>query len=353
MSIRAEYRLRQWVRLAASSVGTPRVSFALLALAAVYLAAASVWARVAPGDGAHALATSSAFGALAVALVLDALVSLGRARPREGSAGESSRPRPLAPSRSSSLLLRGAYLLAALAFTASWLARDVATLRVAAGEEATGAPEQLVAREPPRRFSPGPFAARFVVEAISGRPAPDGRTGHVEVTVRRPDGSRGVATPTRPLWFGWGRFLVPERTGLAVECELRVEGGATLESAIAKLDLLPPGRRESIRLATIPHRILVRVRPGVEPDAADPPALEVAVHRGKLAVASGLVAPGRGLPFEGLVLQIPRVHRWVEFRMIRDPGLGIAALAALLAVVGLALRIVGRAGVGPEPTRAS
>ena len=61
MSIRAEYKLRQWVRLAASSVGTPRVSFALLVLAAVYLAAASVWARVAPGVGAHALATSYAY----------------------------------------------------------------------------------------------------------------------------------------------------------------------------------------------------------------------------------------------------------------------------------------------------
>src|SRR6266508_3005993 len=100
MSARLELAVRGALRGVASRIGTAPVSLSLLALAALYLGAWIAWGRLGTPECAQAL-------------------------------------------------VRGGQALIALAFVASLLSRDRLELRVAEGEEFTGAPEQFAGRDPP------------------------------------------------------------------------------------------------------------------------------------------------------------------------------------------------------------
>lgn len=340
MSARVELAVRRVLRAVLSPVGTPAVSLALLALAVAYLAAAALWRRLGSPEGAHALATSLAFQALGAALVLDAAVALFRALPlverpggRVGIAATDRRG-------AGGLLLRAGYAFLALGFVASILARDRLLFRVAEGEVLEPSPEQLVARDPPRSMSPGPFPLALVLEPLPPEAPGDGRSG-LAATLSGEGGARHRASTWGPAWFGWGRYLRPVRAGWAIRCELSVEDGAVVDAAFAKLDLLPAGRWDGLRFQAAPHRLHLRIPAGADPAAARTPPLEGAVHRGRLLVAEGAVGPSRALAFEGLAIRVPEARRWIELEMIRDPGIPLAVLGALAALAGLALR--GRA----------
>jgi hypothetical protein len=313
-------RLELLLRSALARLGTAAVSAPLVLLAIVYVAVAEAWTRLGSAAAARALVGSPAFAALALGLGLDAAARVARATRRDG--GETGE------GRVGRMVLAGAQALAALAFVATITARDRLVVRLAAGEEYTGALEQFVDRDPPRPLSPGPMARKFLVTEVR---APSG--GVDQVALALPGGShrtlrRGIAS-----WFGWGRFLRPVRAGRAVRYEVVNEAsGANAESAFAKLDLAPGGAPGVIRLANVPYRIHLRAAPDA-PDGS--PRVAASVYRGALRVAEGPAdAP---LRFEGLTVRFPEWRWWVDVEMLRDPGIPLAILAALAAGIGAAL----------------
>ncbi|HSN91976.1 MAG TPA: hypothetical protein VLS93_12170, partial [Anaeromyxobacteraceae bacterium] len=314
----------------------------LLALAAVHVAAAAIWRRLGTAEGAHAFATSFAFRALGAALLLDAAVALLRALPLAERPG--GRVALVLPDRrgAGGLVARAGQALVALGFVASLLARDRLVFRVAEGETFEASPEQLVERDPPRSMSPGPFPVRLAVEPLPAEAPGDGRAG-LEATLADDGGERRRASARFPAWYGWGRFLRPVRSGWAVRWELAAPGGGLLDTAFAKLDLVPEGRWDELRLQASPHRVHLRLAPGAAQGAGRPPPLEAVVHRGRLLVAAGAVGPAEALAFEGLAFRVPEARRWVELEMVRDPGIPLALLGAAAVLAGLALR--GRAKV--------
>lgn len=313
----------------------------LLVLAAGYLATASAWLHLGPRDGAARLVGSFAFQGLAAALLIDAVVAGLRAVPvRVADAGGVRLRRPTV-AEVGALLLRAAYLLVGLAFAASLLARDVFVIRLAEGEDATGAPEEFVDREPPRPLSPGPFPVSLTVTRVEGALRPDGRVDGLRVRTRGADGSVRTLRPWTPLWLGWGRFLVPARAGYAPRYLIARENGAPIESIFVKLDLLPAGTFQEVHAAELPHRIVFALAGGASL-AGDEPALVASVVRGRLRVGEGPVGAGRAVHVDGLVLTVPEVRRWAELRMVRDPGIPILGFALLLAGAGAALSAASR-----------
>ena len=336
MSARLELAVRGALRGVASRIGTAPVSLSLLALAALYLGAWIAWGRLGTPEGAHALVTSYAFGALAAALVIDAAVALTRVLPLEIT--PEGRVHLLAGRGSlAAALVRGGQALIALAFVASLLSRDRLELRVAEGEEFTGAPEQFAGRDPPRRMSPGPFPIAFTVEQVEARLGQDGGVDRARATIDVKGGGRERVGGAWPLWRGWGRFLLAEDAGLALRWELARKSGTVIDTAIVKLDLLPPGKIDGLRLAGAPHRVYVELLAAPLRGPPAVPPLRASVYRGKLLVAQGDVAPGGEIEFEGLVLRFPEARGWVALGMVRDVGIPLAMLGAALAALGLAV----------------
>ena len=346
MSGDLELSVRRAVRQGASRVGTPPASLGLLALAAIYLLAWAAMARLRSPEAAAALGTSWAYDLLAVALVLDAAVMALRRLPLE-IMPEGKLRLVVVRATVARLLVATGYLVVALAFTASLLSRDRFELRVAEGEEFTGAREQFVGRDPPRRMSPGPFTGQFTPEQVGVR---FDRAGVVEgpVATLRFTGGRGARVgPRDPVWRGWGRFLTADDAGITLRYEIAAKGGGVLDSAFAKLDLFPAGKTDSIRSSVVPHRIYLELAdevPGAPPAA---PALHAAIYRGKLLVAEGEIAPGGELEFEGLVVRFPEARAWVQLGMVRDTGIPLAVIGAVVAAVGW---VLGLRRMAQEPS---
>ena len=341
MSIELEYRLRRSLRALLGKVGTPASAFALLGLAAVYLVASGLWARQGAREAEGALVGSFAFEVLAAALVLDAIASVLRGVPLGTDATGRLVLRAPTLAEGGGLLQRLAYLLAGLAFVASLYSRDVLTLRVAEGEtaDATAQAGQFVDRDPPRRFSPGPFPVSFEEERVRGVLREDGSVDGLSVEVRGAGARSRTSSRLGPLWEGWGRWLVPSRAGFALRYSIAVEGGGVLDSAFVKLDLLPEGTFQEVRSEVVPHRLVLAIPPGAG-RPGDRPALSAVVLREGLVVGEGPLDGGGAIRFDGLVLAVPEVRRWVEFRMIRDPGLPLLGIGLLLAVAGALARYI-------------
>ncbi len=335
MWAKAELRLRD----ALAHVGTAPVSLSLLALAAGVVATIEAWTRAGSAEGVHAFATSLACQSIAGALLIDAAVALGRVLSLEASGAGRVRF-ALERRNAAPIALRSAQMVAALAFVASLAGRERFDVRIAEGEAFTGGPEQLVLRDPPRPFSPGTAGIQGAVKEV--RAAAAEGAGTVALLVA--GGGLRTASSASPIWLGWGRFIWPVQFGWALRYEL--SGGVSpTESAFAKLQLFPPGRSDSIRMTEAPYRIRVRLAPD-QPPPSSAPALEVEAYRGPLLVAEGALAPGDALVFEGGTLRFPEARRWVTLRVLRDPGIPLAAIAAALAIAGLGLRRLRPASVG-------
>jgi len=318
-------------------IGRPAVSVPLAAAAALHVAIFAAWTARGSPDGAHAFATSSASWALAAALIVDSAIAVLQGLRMSSDATGAVRLGRIGRGDAGALLVRGGYLLAALGFAASLAGRDRLEIRCAVGEECTASREQAVARDPPRRFSPGPFPLRVVPEAVHGA-VPGRRSGAApRVDLRADDGSFRTATRWRPLWQGWGRFLRPVATGDVLRYEIAAERGATLDSAFVKLDLAA-GATDSILPERFPHRIYVLA----DPEGPPGPRLRVAVYRGKQRVAAADVGIGEPVAFEGLVLTFAEWRPWVQLEMLRDPGIPLGLLGAALAAIGIAVERLAR-----------
>jgi hypothetical protein len=335
---RVELSVRRALRAVTSRIGTGPVSVSLLALAAIYQAAWWAWCAAGSGEGAAALVGSWPFEVLAGALLLDALVALARSSPLIlGSKGEvrlAGRD-ALWPG-----LIRVGQLLVALAFVASLLSHDRFALRLAVGEEFVGGPGQVVDRDPPRPMSPGPFPLSFSLAGAEVTFDAAGVARGPRATLAFAEGATTTA-PWRPVRLGFGRFLLPESAGIAVRFEIAGASGAPVDSAFVRLNVLPVGKVDALQPDGIPHRIYVALTDAPQPPPAVPP-LRVAVYRGRLVVAEGLVAPGGELEFDGMKLRFPETRTWVGFGMVRDPGPGIAVIGALVAAAGFVAGAIER-----------
>ena len=314
-------------------IGGPAVSVPLAAAAALHLAIFALWSARGSPEGAHAFATSSASWALAAALVVDAAAAVLHGLRVSADATGVVRLGRIGRRDAGALLVRAGYLLAALGFAATLAGRDRLEIRCAIGEECTASREQAVARDPPRRFSAGPFPLHVTAAAVRGA-VPGRRSDEApRVDLRFDDGSFRTAARWRPLWEGWGRFLRPVATGDVLRYEIAAERGATLESAFVKVDLAA-GATDSIVPERLPHRVYVRADrespgPGLR--------LHVAVYRGKQRVAAADVGIGEPVAFEGLVLTFAEWRPWVQLELLRDPGIPLVLLGAALAALGLAV----------------
>ncbi len=341
MWARIELAVRGVVRALLGVFGQPRVSIALLALSIVSVASSVAWSALGDAEAANRFATSGACWAIGLALLADAAIAASRLV--EEQRAKADRPLAVrARALAGPALLRSARVAWALALVASMLFRSGFEIRVAEGEEFTGEREQFVRNDLPRRFSSGPFSARFTVEDVRIPARGSDREAAPAIIVRTADGTRVNASRHRPIWLGAGRFLLPVRAGWALRYEILEESGKLLESAIAKLDL-HGGGVDSIRFASVPYRVFLALAPEQPPDARGP-ALSATVYRWKLAVADGSIAPGMPLPFDGLRLRFPESRHWATFRMVSDPGIPLALAAALLGAFGLGVRALARRG---------
>jgi len=338
-SARVELAIGEASRALLRLLGQPRVSLALLALSIASVASSLAWSVLGDVERASRFATSAACWAIALALLADAVVAAARLVSEQ----RAGRTRPIAVQArelGGRALLRAAQGAWALALVASMLFRSGFEIRVAEGEEFTGNADQFVGSDPPRPWSPGPFPARFTVKGVRIPERGSDREARPTVRIRMADGTWAIASRRRPIWFGAGRLLLPVRAGWALRYEVLAASGEILEGAIAKLDL-GAGAVDSIRFTTVPYRAFLVLAPEQPPDATGP-ALTTTIYRWKLAVAAGSIAPGVPIAFDGLRLRFPEARRWAIFRMVSDPGIPLALVAALLAACGAGVQVLVR-----------
>jgi hypothetical protein len=318
------------------AAGTARVSLPLALLGGAALAADALWRR---DEGAHPLAGTWPWWTVVVAMAADALVAVLRDLPvRQRPDGALERV-AFEPRRTAALLLRGAWLLAALGLVASTAARDRFLFRVAEGERFAASPEQLVRRDPLRSMARSPFAVELDVLRVRGAP---GERGALRADLAHADGGAEVVTATSPAWFGWGRYLRAVEAGVAVRYEVAGTAGGRLDGAFAKLDARRGGQAPLVRPEGVPLRLVVAVPEGAALAAGAPPALRVAAYRGKLLAAEGDVRDGKPLAVDDLSVSFPEWRPWVELEMVSDPGLPLGVLGALLAAAAGAVALGAR-----------
>lgn len=339
MSAELQIAARRAARAAAQALGTSAVSGAALALAAVSVAAAAAWERLAPGAAADAFATSPARWAVALLVVANGVAALSRVLPARVDANGAIR---LAPGRGSvgQSLVRGGELLLGIAMLVSLASRDSFDVWLAQGEPYLATHEQFWSRAPPRRWSRGPFQEEFSIGEV--RAGGDTGAESLEVIVRSQRRGSQRATRLWPAWFGAGRTLTPIGHGWAVRYELLGHDGAPVETAFAKLRVLPAGRVDEIRLQSVGLRVQVALAIEQPPREALGRAVRARVYRGRTLLADANLLPGEPLVFDGGALRFPEAARWVEFRMVDDRGVPVALASLLLAVTGV-LVVVARA----------
>ncbi|MGB8930023.1 MAG: hypothetical protein WCC48_02105, partial [Anaeromyxobacteraceae bacterium] len=272
--------------------------------------------------------------ALAAVMVLDAAVAVVRALPLVQRPDGRVEWVALRRDRLPGAALRLAWLAASLAFLLSTASRDRFVFRVADGERFTASPDQVIRRDPLRPLSRGPVAADAEVGGIPFR-AGEGRAVRAELLGG--DGTRSAVSRFLPTWLRWDCYLRAVGTGVAVRYELATAEGSILDGAFAKLDPLADAGAPLVRSEATPYRLRVEVPALGELSVGAPPSLRVAVFRGKLRVAEGVVERGAALRFEGLAVSFPEWRPWIEMEMVRDPGVPLATLSALLALAGAAL----------------
>ena len=329
--IRAEIAARTAVRRVVSAGGTPRVSLRLAAIGACFQAAALAWSTFGSTARAVLLRGSWAYGLVALLVACDAALSLARFGPPTWALATRRRGRELllfAPGAT----LSAAYALFAAALIASWSSHGAARVRLAAGE-VYGALDQVVGFEGPRGGRPNPPRVELSVEQVEVEETREGgRSPHRAALLVR-GGERVVARPWWPARLGWTEFAFAVDAGIAPRFELRDPRGGLLESAFAKLDVLPAGKRDVLTFERVPHRAVLEMKR----DRTGSMRWVVGAYRGKLPVGSGIIAPGEPFAFDGLQLTLREGVPTVTLRIVRDLGIPFALAALFLAGVALAL----------------
>lgn len=243
------------------------------------------------------------------------------------------------------------FFLLAIGFLTTRLFRDESRVWVAVGETFSGTTEQFVGREPPRRFSAGPPETVFTVDGIRPELWRDELLfTELSADLRFADGTRATTRINRPILLGPASFLRLSGFGYAPRYEV-IAGGRAVESAFVKMNVFPPGQRDTIRPRAVPHRVYVEIYPDLAMDGDEPvsrtlnlrePGFRTEIYRGKVPLAEAVLRLGEPIAFDGLVLRFPEIRYWGEFTLLRDPGAPILLVAFALGLTGLALKLRGR-----------
>lgn len=250
-------------------------------------------------------------------------------------------------------LFHGSFFVVAAGFITTLAFREEYRIIAAVGEDFVGAPEQVVSREGSPVVTRGPPQLTFNHERLE--PAFWGDQllfTQLSSTLRFPDGSRAQTQINRPLWLGFGTFLRLSGFGYAPRFELKSTAGKVLESHFLKLNVFPPGQRDSFRPERYPHRFYLQLYPDLVEEEGQPssrtlnlvkPGFMVRALRGRVDLGEKLLHGGdEAFVFEALELRFPEVRYWGEFRILRDPGAPVLGFGFLMALAGLGLKLRGR-----------
>jgi len=251
-------------------------------------------------------------------------------------------------------LFHGAFFLIALGFLATTVARQEATVWVAAGETYSSLPEQFLTQSPPRILATGIPERPFTVERITAEFWRDQLLfTKLEAELVLAGGRRKTTRINRPLWLSPATFLRLSGFGYAPRYELVARDGTVLDGAFVKMNLFPPGQRDHFVLPGYPHRCYIEIFPDLAFEGDEPvtksfdlahPAVLLRVFRGRLDLGGRLLLEGQGYEFEGLTLRFPEIRHWGEFSIVHDPGAPLIFLGFAVGLAGLLLRLRGRRG---------
>lgn len=159
----------------------------------------------------------------------------------------------------------------------------------------------------------------------------------------------------RPLVSDWTMVSITD-FGYMPTYVLSDRAGKELESNKVYLKLYPAGAEEYFRTIFLGYLFYLRCYPDYSDDQGKPgtvtalpknPVFNLRIVRNKDIVFSGLVKPSEKVGFDNVVIAVPAVKMWVEISFVRDPGLPIAAVGALLLLSGIVLTY-RRRGESPE-----
>ena len=259
-----------------------------------------------------------------------------------------------------SFVFHGSFFVLAIGFLLSSATRHESRAWVAAGESFEGRPDQYLSHTHSWLRRGEPSDPTFTVEAV----APEYWGSELLFTELRadlslPNGRRLTTRINQPRWTSWGTTVRLAGFGWTPRYEIRNRDGRVLASSFVKMNVFPPGRRDSFTPEGLPHRIYTRLYPDaeIEEDGVTTrtmnlvnPAVEVEVWRGRVGKGGAVLATGEYHEFEGLLLTFPEIRSWGEFAIVHDQGSPIVVVGYLLALSGLLMKLRGgRAEVGFSP----
>lgn len=249
-------------------------------------------------------------------------------------------------------LFHGSFFLLALGFLTTIALREEHKIVVADGETYTGAEGQVLAREGSPLVTSGPPDERFTLTGVVPEFWRDQMLfTRLEATVVPEGGAPRTVRINDPVWFGPATLLRLTGIGFAPRYELLDSQGRVVETAFLKLNVFPPGQRDTFRLQAGPHRIQVEVYPDLVVTDGVPasrtlnlvkPGYFVRVARGRVELGEKVLEPNETFAFEGFRLRFPEIHYWAELKVLRDPGAILLLVSFLAALAGLVLKIRGK-----------
>lgn len=343
-------------------LGSWKLSVVLMVAAALYQGLLAIWAVSSPAPVVRGIASLLPFWIVWMGILANTGFCLWRRLPlltrRDGIEDDAVARRR---ATLGTFLFHGAFFLVAAGFLLGLAGREERLLRVAVGEEFSGDESQVAAVTTSPLFRPAPWSGRFAVLAI--RPEFWGNEllfTELAADLRLGDGRTARTRINRPLWLGWGTFLRLSGFGYAPRYEVVDPEGKVAESLFVRMNVFPPGQRDSFFLQRFPHRVYLEVIPDPVEQEGEllsaslnlrRPACRVRVFRGHLEVASGLLRTGESIDVEGLRLRFPEIAYWGEFSLVRDAGIPFLFLGMLLGMVGLGtkLAVAVRRSPGADP----
>ena len=258
-------------------------------------------------------------------------------------------------------LFHGAFFLVAAGFLATSIWRSEVKTWVAVGERFEGRPDQFLPSE--RGGNAGkPEIALPDFEVLEIEPAfwkDILLFTQLKARLAFPGGNERITRINRPLMAGWDTFMRLSGFGYAPAYTLYGPDGRPVDAAVARLNLFPPGQRDTLTLAGLPHRVYLIVIPDAAVTSGGPvmrgldladPRIAVRIYRGRLDLGSALLKPGEAITFEGYTLRFDEIRYWGEFTTVRDPGALVILAGFAIGLIGLSLKLRGRRGeVAWEP----
>jgi len=318
-----------------------------MVLAALYYAFLAIWAGSSPPHVVKNIASLAPYWLVYGLLLVNTAVCFWRRLPRLFR--ELAHERRRGARTLGSFLFHGAFFLIASGFLLTLLGKQEAKLWVALGEDYEARPDQFLSQSAPRWLAAGVPPLAFRLERLTPEFWRDEMLfTRYEAALVFPDGASRTTRINRPLWLGPATFLRLSGYGYAPRYELANADGLRIDSAFVKLNLFPPGQRDSFTIPGFPHRIALEVYPDLDREAPEPatrslalvePGVAAQVSRGRIDLGGALLAPGESLTYEGLRLSFPEIRPWAELSEVWDPGAPVLLLGYLLGLAGLTLKL--------------